>query len=125
MPLTGSYELQLSAGSPASLDTSHWQLVNRLRQKPLPWRAPAARARTLHSSMAFWVAEPVCVVPVAIALRESLISLSAARQAGEGQQMKMEMIYDYLTGRVSGTASKRSWKNSPICRRISKKSGRL
>src|SRR5215831_15122330 len=45
-----------------------------------------------------WVAEPRCAMPVAIALRESLIALSAARLAGEGQQTKMELIYQYLTG---------------------------
>lgn len=39
-----------------------------------------------------------CAIPVAIALRQSLISLSAARQAGEGQQTKMELVYQYLTG---------------------------
>jgi hypothetical protein len=37
-------------------------------------------------------------VPVAIALRESLIALHGARLAGEGQQSKMEMVYQYLTG---------------------------
>jgi hypothetical protein len=45
-----------------------------------------------------WVAEPQCAVAVAVALRESLLALSAARLAGEGQQTKMEMIYRYLTG---------------------------
>jgi hypothetical protein len=35
---------------------------------------------------------------LAIALRESLIALSAARLAGEGQQTKMELVYQYLTG---------------------------
>jgi hypothetical protein len=35
---------------------------------------------------------------VAIALRESLIALSSARLAGEGQQTKMEVMYQYLTG---------------------------
>jgi hypothetical protein len=45
-----------------------------------------------------WVTEPRCAVAVAIALRESLIALLAARLAGEGQQTKMEMIYQYLTG---------------------------
>jgi hypothetical protein len=35
---------------------------------------------------------------VAVALRESLLALSAARVAGEGQQTKMEMIHRYLTG---------------------------
>lgn len=45
-----------------------------------------------------WVAESKCAVPVAIALRQSLIELSAARQSREGQLTKMELIYDYLTG---------------------------
>jgi hypothetical protein len=45
-----------------------------------------------------WVADPKCAVAVAVALRESLLALSAARLAGEGQQTKMEMIYRYLTG---------------------------
>jgi hypothetical protein len=35
---------------------------------------------------------------VAIALRGSLIALSAAELAGEGQQSKMELVYHYLTG---------------------------
>jgi hypothetical protein len=43
-----------------------------------------------------WVTEPRCAVAVAIALRESLIALSAARLAGEGQQTKMEVMYPYL-----------------------------
>jgi hypothetical protein len=45
-----------------------------------------------------WVTEPRCAVAVAVALRESLIALSAARLAGEGQQTKMEVMYQYLTG---------------------------
>lgn len=45
-----------------------------------------------------WVSDSRCAIPVAIALRQSLISLSAARQAGEGQQTKMELVYQYLTG---------------------------
>jgi hypothetical protein len=45
-----------------------------------------------------WVTEARCAIPVAIALRQSLIELSAARQAREGQQTKMEMVYQYLTG---------------------------
>jgi hypothetical protein len=43
------------------------------------------------------VTEPRCAVAVAIALRESLIAL-AARLAGEDQQTKMELVYQYLTG---------------------------
>ncbi|MHC4695711.1 MAG: DUF2130 domain-containing protein [Planctomycetota bacterium] len=45
-----------------------------------------------------WVTEPRCAVPVAIALRQSLIELAAARQTSEGQQTKMELVYHYLTG---------------------------
>ena len=45
-----------------------------------------------------WVTDTRCAIPVAIALRQSLIELFAARQANEGQQTKMEMVYQYLTG---------------------------
>jgi hypothetical protein len=45
-----------------------------------------------------WVASFRCAIPVAIALRHSLIELATARQAGEGQQTKMELVYQYLTG---------------------------
>jgi hypothetical protein len=45
-----------------------------------------------------WVTETRCAIPLAIALRQTLIEISAARQAGEGQQTKMEMVYQYLTG---------------------------
>jgi hypothetical protein len=45
-----------------------------------------------------WVTDPKCAVAVATALRESLLAVSTARLAGEGQQTKMEMTYRYLTG---------------------------
>jgi hypothetical protein len=45
-----------------------------------------------------WGTDTRCAIPVAIALRQSLIELFAARQANEGQQTKMEMVYQYLTG---------------------------
>ena len=45
-----------------------------------------------------WVAEPRCAVPVAIAIRQTLIQVAGARLAGEGQQTKMELVYGYLTG---------------------------
>jgi len=45
-----------------------------------------------------WVTSPRCAIPVAVALRHSLIAIAAARIAGEGQQTKMEMVYQYLTG---------------------------
>lgn len=45
-----------------------------------------------------WVVHPKAALPVAMALRHSLIEVAAARQATEGQQTKMEMVYDYLMG---------------------------
>lgn len=45
-----------------------------------------------------WVTSPHCAIPVAIALRQSMIDLAAARQAVDGQQTKMELVYQYLTG---------------------------
>ena len=45
-----------------------------------------------------WVASLKCAIPVAVALRELLLSVAAARVAGEGQQTKTEMVYQYLTG---------------------------
>lgn len=45
-----------------------------------------------------WIAEPRCAIPVAIALRQSLIELAGARHAREGQETKMELVYEYLTG---------------------------
>ena len=45
-----------------------------------------------------WVTEMRCAVPVAIALRQSLIELNGARQAAEGQETKAQLVYQYLTG---------------------------
>lgn len=45
-----------------------------------------------------WVTSPACAIPVAVALRHLIIELSCARKSGEGQQTKMELIYQYLTG---------------------------
>ena len=45
-----------------------------------------------------WVTHPRAALPVATLLRQSLLELALARQAGEGQQTKTEMIYQYLTG---------------------------
>lgn len=45
-----------------------------------------------------WVTSPRAVLPVATALRHTLIQVSTARQIGEGQQTKTEMVYEYLTG---------------------------
>ena len=45
-----------------------------------------------------WITHPRTIIPVAMSLRQMLIEVNCARQATEGQQTKMEMIYQYLTG---------------------------
>jgi hypothetical protein len=45
-----------------------------------------------------WVTDYRCALPLAVALRHSLIELATARQAQEGQETKMELVYQYLTG---------------------------
>jgi hypothetical protein len=45
-----------------------------------------------------WVSAPRYAVPLVIALRQSLIDVAGTRQAQEGQQTKMELVYEYLTG---------------------------
>lgn len=45
-----------------------------------------------------WVADPKVALPVAVSLRQTLIEVALTRQASEGQQTKMEMVYGYLTG---------------------------
>ncbi len=44
-----------------------------------------------------WVTHPRAALPVAVSLRQMLVEVAAARQSVEGQQSKMEMLYDYLT----------------------------
>jgi hypothetical protein len=53
---------------------------------------------SFHLIDGVWVTSSRCAIPVAIALRYSIIEIAASRQAGEGQQTKMELIYQYLTG---------------------------
>ncbi len=45
-----------------------------------------------------WVTHPKATLPVAVTLRHTLIEIASARQASEGQQTKMEMVYQYLMG---------------------------
>jgi hypothetical protein len=45
-----------------------------------------------------WVTHPRAVLPVALALRQTLIEVDRTRQVTEGQQTKMGLIYSYLTG---------------------------
>lgn len=45
-----------------------------------------------------WVSDWASAFPLAVALRQSLIELAAARAMREGEGTKMELVYDYLTG---------------------------
>jgi hypothetical protein len=45
-----------------------------------------------------WVVDPKYAIPVARIMRHSLLELAMARQSSEGQNTKMEMVYQYLTG---------------------------
>lgn len=45
-----------------------------------------------------WIIHPKVTLPVAFMLRHTLIEVGLARQSSEGQQTKMEMVYQYLMG---------------------------
>ncbi len=45
-----------------------------------------------------WITQPRFAMPLVIALRQSLIEVASTRQAQEGQETKMELVYQYLTG---------------------------
>nr|SPS04577.1 conserved protein of unknown function [Candidatus Nitrotoga fabula] len=45
-----------------------------------------------------WVTNPRAALPVATALRHTLLQVNMARAASEGLQTKTEMVYQYLTG---------------------------
>lgn len=45
-----------------------------------------------------WVTDPRCAMGIAIAVRQTIVAVSSARQVSEGQQTKMELVYRYLTG---------------------------
>ena len=45
-----------------------------------------------------WITQPRFAMPLVIALRQSLIEVANTRQAQEGQETKMELVYQYLTG---------------------------
>ena len=45
-----------------------------------------------------WVTAPRFALPLALALRQSLIDVASSRQASDGQRTKMELMYQYLTG---------------------------
>ena len=45
-----------------------------------------------------WVTTPALALPLAAALRLTLIEVAAARRSVEGMQGKMELVYDYISG---------------------------
>jgi hypothetical protein len=45
-----------------------------------------------------WITDPRFAIPLAIALRQTLIEVANTRQAQAGQETKMELVYQYLTG---------------------------
>ena len=45
-----------------------------------------------------WVAHPSYALPLAVALRNSLVELQMARSALQGQESKADLVYEYLTG---------------------------
>jgi hypothetical protein len=45
-----------------------------------------------------WVAHPRCALPVAVALRQTVIEVSGTRLIQQGQQTKADQVYQYLTG---------------------------
>lgn len=45
-----------------------------------------------------WICDMASAVPLAIVLRYALVEVATARQASEGKQTKMELVYGYLTG---------------------------
>lgn len=45
-----------------------------------------------------WVCAPRFAIPLATSLRQALIDVASAKGRAMGQETKMEMIYDYLTG---------------------------
>lgn len=53
---------------------------------------------SFHFIDGVWVAHPKVALPLALLLRQTLLDVSMARQSTEGQQTKMEMVYQYLTG---------------------------
>jgi hypothetical protein len=45
-----------------------------------------------------WVTHPRCALPVAMALRQTVIEVNGSRLVQQGQRTKTEQVYQYLTG---------------------------
>jgi hypothetical protein len=61
-------------------------------------RALPQDVETFGQMEGVWVARPQAALAVALALRFALTETAMARQASDGQQTKMGMVYEYLTG---------------------------
>ncbi len=57
-----------------------------------------ARIETFDLVDHVWVARPHFAVPLAVALRQSMIHAAFSRRAIEGRRTKVELAYKYLTG---------------------------
>ena len=64
-----------------------------------------------------WIANWRCIAGLAAALRAGIITTASARLALEGQQGKMEQVYNYLSGSSSGSVCRASSRHSSECRR--------
>jgi hypothetical protein len=104
-----------SAGQPCgtilweSKRTKNWSpsWLSKLREDQRTAKAEIAVivASTLPSEIqnfgyleGVWVVSPHMVLPVATALRHTITEVALARTVGEGQQTKMQLIYQYMTG---------------------------
>lgn len=45
-----------------------------------------------------WITQPIYAIPLVIVLRQTLIEVSNTKLSQEGQETKMELVYQYLTG---------------------------
>lgn len=61
-------------------------------------QALPAHIETFELFDGVWVAHPRVAFPIAMMLRHALLELSIARKSSDGQQTKMEIVYQYLTG---------------------------
>jgi hypothetical protein len=71
-----------------------------------------------------WVLDPKCVIPLTVALRQSLIEVAAVRRAGDGSTRRWEWSTSTSLVHAFETASKRLSRNSATCRKISIKNAR-
>jgi hypothetical protein len=61
-------------------------------------RALPKEVETFGHMDGIWITDRRFAVPLAIALRQTLIEVANSRKAQEGQETKMELVYQYLTG---------------------------